>query len=194
MELKYVKAMQENGLKLSDLPEDAQTGITEINKVLKGFKLLESRGRKPTQVALRKLSAMDKWVYYEILDYLHDTDNNDDDMPLDADDVLNDNPDNKKGDKKPKPKKPENKPVETDDDLDDNNQQPDALGIEIDLELDALYQSGKRDFTIDEIKSQAPKAYKEIWDSYEPGDENGIITSKYSFVENDKELFILKLK
>lgn len=182
MELKYVKAMQENGLKLSDLPEDAQTGIAEINKVLKGFKLLESRGRKPTQVAMRKLSAMDKWVYYEILDYLHDTDKNDDDMPVDADDVL-DGMKNDKSDGK----------NSNDDAQDDDDNQPDALGLEIDAELDALYQSGKREFTIDDIKTKARKAYKEIWDNYEPGDENGIITSKYSFVENDKELFILKL-
>lgn len=187
MELKYVKAMEDNGLKLSDLPQDAQTGIAEIAKVLKGFKLLESRGRKPTQVAMRKLSAMDKWVYYEILDYLHDTDKNDDDMPVDADDVLdgmkNDKSDGKKPDDDAK-----------NDNQDDMSNQPDALGLEIDAELDALYQSGKVEFTIDDIKSQARKTYKEIWNSYEPGDENGIITSKYSFVENDKELFILKLK
>jgi hypothetical protein len=173
MELKYVKAMEENGLKLSDLPQDAQTGIAEIAKVLKGFRLLESRGRKPTQVAMRKLSAMDKWVYYEILDYLHDTDKNDDDMPVDADDVLDGlKPDDKTSDE---PK-------------------PDALGLQIEAELDAMYATSKREFTIDEIKRSAPKAYREIWDSYEPEDENGIITSKYSFVENENELFILKLK
>ena len=183
MELKYVKAMEENGLKLSDLPQDAQTGIAEITKVLKGFKLLETRGRKPTHVAMRKLSAMDKWVYYEILDYLHDTDKNDDDMPVDADDVLDSLKNDKSDGKKP-----------NDDAKNDDDNQPDALGLEIDAELDALYQTGKREFTIDEIKSKARKAYNEIWNSYEPGDENGIITSKYSFVENDKELFILKLK
>lgn len=174
MELKYVKAMQENGLKLSDLPEDAQTGIAEIAKVLKGFKMLESRGRKPTQVALRKLSAMDKWVYYEILDYLHDTDKNDDDMPLDAEDVLNGMNDGKNKEK--------------------DVPEPDAIGLKIESELDELLQSGKKEYTIDEIRSRAPRSYKEIWDSYEPGDDNGIVTSKYSFVENENELFILKLK
>ena len=179
MELKYVKAMQENGLKLSDLPEDAQTGIAEIAKVLKGFKLLETRGRKPTQVAMRKLSAMDKWVYYEILDYLHDTDKNDDDMPLDAEDVLKDMNDGKNKDKGQKtPDAPE----------------PYSVGLKIDNELDALMLSGKKEYTIDEIRSNSPLTYKEIWDSYEPGDDNGIVTSKYSFVENDNELFILKQK
>jgi hypothetical protein len=57
-----------------------------------------------------------------------------------------------------------------------------------------LFATGKKEFTIDEVKSQARKTYKEIWDNYEPDDENGIITSKYSFLENQNELFELKLK
>jgi hypothetical protein len=173
MEMKYLKAMEENNLSFSDLPEDAQTGINEINKSLKGFKLLATRGRKPTPASVKKLQTLDKWVYYEILDYLHDTDKNDDDMPVDADDVLDG-------------LKPGEKPS--------NEPQPDALGLQIDAELDALFATGKKAFTIDDVKSQARKTYKEIWDNYEPDDENGIITSKYSFLENQDELFELKLK
>ena len=171
MELQYIKALKEHKLRVNDLPEDAQTGISEINKILKGFSMIEKRGLKPTQSAMKKLRTLDKWVYYEILDYLHDTDKNDDDMPLDAHDVL--------------------------DDLADNNNKEarlDSTGVEIDAELDNLYASGKKQFTIDEIKSRARKAYKEIWENYEPGDDNGIVTSKYSFVENQEELFELKLK
>ena len=171
MELQYIKALKEHSLRVNDLPEDAQTGISEINKILKGFSMIEKRGLKPTQSAMKKLRTLDKWVYYEILDYLHDTDKNDDDMPLDAEDVLDDLPDN-------------------------NNKETrlDSTGVEIDAELDNLYASGKKQFTIDEIKSRARKAYKEIWENYEPGDDNGIVTSKYSFVENQEELFELKLK
>ena len=176
--MKYLKAMEDNNLSFNDLPEDAQTGILEINKSLKGFKLLETRGRKPTSAAFKKLQTLDKWVYYEILDYLHDTDKNDDDMPVDADDVL----DGLKTDDKSKNDEPS------------NEQQPDALGLQIDAELDGLFSTGKKEFSIDEIKSRARKTYKEIWDNYEPDDENGIITSKYSFIENENELFELKLK
>lgn len=169
MELQYIKAIKEHGLRISDLPEDAQTGISEINKVLKGFSMIEKRGLKPTAAATKKLKTLDKWVYYEILDYLHDTDKNDDEMPVDADDVLDD----MNGSDQPK---------------------ADSVGLEIDAELDELYASGKKQFTIDEIKSRARKAYKEIWDNYEPEDDNGIVTSKYSFIENEQELFELKLK
>lgn len=174
MELQYIKALKEHNLRVNDLPEDAQTGISEINKILKGFSMVEKRGLKPTQSAMKKLRTLDKWVYYEILDYLHDTDKNDDDMPVDADDVLDDLQDNKKDQ--------------------DNEPQVDSLGLEIDSELDKLYSLGKKQFSIDEIKARARKAYKEIWDNYEPGDENGIVTSKYSFIENEQELFELKLK
>lgn len=177
--MKYLKAMEENNLSFSDLPEDAQTGINEINKSLKGFKLLATRGRKPTPAAFKKLQTLDKWVYYEILDYLHDTDKNDDDMPVDANDVLD-----------------ALKPNKDDKSIEDNQNepQPDTLGLQIDAELDALFATGKKEFTIDDVKSQARKTYKEIWDNYEPDDENGIITSKYSFLENQDELFELKLK
>jgi hypothetical protein len=169
MELQYVKALKEHGLKISDLPEDAQTGISEINKILKGFTMIEKKGLKPTAASIKKLKTLDKWVYYEILDYLHDTDKNDDDMPVDADDVLGDN-------------------------SLDQSANIDNVGVQIDLELDNLYSMGKKQFTIDEIKSSARKTYNEIWNNYEPGDENGIITSKYSFIENNDELFELKLK
>jgi hypothetical protein len=169
MELQYIKAIKQNGLKISDLPEDAQTGISEINKVLKGFAMIEKRGLKPTLASTKKLKTLDKWVYYEILDYLHDTDKNDDEMPLDAEDVL-------------------------DDDSFQKTPSADPTGIRIEAELDALYASGKRSFTIDEIKNSARMAYKEIWDAYEPGDDNGIQTSKYSFLENDNDLFELKIK
>ena len=172
MELQYVKALKEHGLKISDLPEDAQTGISEINKILKGFTMIEKKGLKPTAASIKKLKTLDKWVYYEILDYLHDTDKNDEDMPVDADDVLGDN------------------------NLNQNLEltEVDQLGLQIDAELDALFATGKKQFTIDEIKSSSRKTYKEIWDNYEPDDDNGIITSKYSFLENDNELFELKLK
>ena len=96
MEFKYKKLMEENGLTLNQLPEDAQTGVAEINKVLRAISMVEKKGGKISAGSLKKLTTMDKWVTYEILDYLHDTDNNDDDMPIDADDVIEDlNKDNK---------------------------------------------------------------------------------------------------
>jgi hypothetical protein len=174
MELMYVKALKENDLKVSSLPEDAQVGINEIRKVIAGFDMAERKGRKPTPSAVKKLKAMDKWVYYEILDFVHDTENNDDDMPNDADDVLDD--------------LQQKTPAEK------TGTEADPIGLKIDSELDQLFASGKKEYTIDDIKRLARTTYKEIWDAYESDETNGIETSKYSFIENENELFILKLK
>lgn len=177
MEFKYKKLMEENDLALNQIPEDAKTGIDEINKVLRGITMRERAGKKVLPGTLKKLATMDKWVTYEILDYLHDTDKNDDDMPINADDVLKDL---NKDDTPPTP------PIDL--------QPVDQLGLKIDQELDNFIQSGKTSFTIDEIRSSARNTYKEIWDNYEEGEENGIITSKYSLLEGDDKTFNLKLK
>jgi len=163
-------------LNVSNLPEDAQTGIAEINNVLKAFNMLQRKGQKPTEKAMKKLRAMDKWVYYEILDYLHDTDKNDDDIPFDADDVKDDLAGNLK-----------------DDSNKDDNIEPDALGIKIEAELDGLYQSGKTVYSIEELGEKARETYNVLFDLYEDGNDNGIVTSKYSLLENKDKTFKLKL-
>lgn len=182
MEFKYKKLMEENDLTVNQLPEDAQTGISEINKVLRAISMIEKKGKKVSALALKKLTTMDKWVTYEILDYLHDTDNNDDDMPLDAEDVIDEL--NKDGKNKPV-NEPVNKPNDT--------TQVDQVGLRIEEELDRLFESGKTSYTIDEIRSKASKTYKELWDSYEENEQNGIVTTKYSLIEDSNKNFNLKL-
>ena len=175
MEFKYKKLMEENGLTLNQLPEDAQTGVAEINKVLRAISMVEKKGGKISAGSLKKLTTMDKWVTYEILDYLHDTDNNDDDMPIDADDVIEDlNKD-----------KPVNKP--------NDNNQVDQVGLRIEEELNRLFESGKTSYTIDEIRNKASRTYKELWESYEEDEKNGIVTTKYSLIEDKEYNFNLKL-
>jgi hypothetical protein len=183
MDLKYKKVMEENGLSYAELPEDAQTGIDHINDVLKSFNMIEKSGRKPTAKALKKLAAMDKWVMYEIYDYLHDTDKNDDDIPFEADDVLGDDDTNKnKGNDTPKPN--EN---------DDNSNNVDPIGVKIDEELLQLHGAGVKTITVDDLKSKAPTTYKTIWDNYEDEVENGVETSHYSLIEEgNTKVFTLK--
>jgi hypothetical protein len=176
MDFKYKKLMEENGLTLNQIPEDAKTGVDEINKVLRGITMRERAGKKVLPGTLKKLATMDKWVTYEILDYLHDTDKNDDDIPFVAEDVLDDL----------------NKDDKTKIQL--AFQPVDQLGYRIDQELDRLYATGKTTFEIDEIRSLARNTYKEIWDNYEEEDDNGITTSKYSLIEDNDKNFKLKLK
>lgn len=176
MDLQYKKEMEKHGLKMSDLPEDAQTGIDQINDVLKAFRMMEAKGKKPTPKALKKLKAMDKWVTYEIYDFLHDTDKNDDEIPFEAEDVTDDLIGGNNGDG------------------DNDQNEPDAVGLQIDAELAAIYNSGKRSLSIEDIEDNAPNTYNVLFDAYNDGDENGVVTSKYSLIEGKDRMFTLKLK
>lgn len=194
MEFMYKKAIEENKLKVSQLPEDAQTGIKEIESVLKSFAMLEKRGIKPTENSMKKLKSLDKWVYYEILDFLEDTDENDDDMPFDRDDFkeLND------GKNKPKTSKNEEEEEEEDDDDDEEEEDDDfgneQLGIEIEQELEQMFASGKTTWGIEEVRASAKKTYNVIWDNHDESGENGVETTKYLLVETSPEVYTLTQK
>ena len=90
MELQYKKAIEEYDLTINQLPEDAITGIEQINHVLKGINMCKKSGKPIKESVYKKLRAMDKWVYYEILDYLHDTEKNNDDIPYEEEDFKDD--------------------------------------------------------------------------------------------------------
>lgn len=68
----------------------------------------------------------------------------------------------------------------------------DELGVQIDLELDKLFKSEKTSLTIDQIKSTSPKTYDSIFEEYNEGGENGVITSNYSLIENGEQVYLLK--
>jgi hypothetical protein len=164
MEYQYIKAMEEFDLSFGELPEDAQTGIEQIKDVEKAINMLNNRGKRPTEKTLKKLRAMDKWVYYEILDYVNDTDKNDDEMPYDDDEIINE--------------------------LEGGNNvviPPYALRIED--ELKSLYDSGTKSYSIDQLKSSASSVYDVIFDGYDPDEENGVQTSNYSLIEKNDNLF-----
>ena len=164
MEYQYIEAMEKFDLSFGELPEDAQTGIEQIKDVEKAINMLSSRGKKPTEKTLKKLRAMDKWVYYEILDYVNDTDKNDDEMPYDEEEII--------------------------DELEGANSiaiPPHHLRIED--ELKSLYDSGKKSYSIDQLKSTASSVYDVIFDGYDPDEENGIETSNYSLIEKNDNLF-----
>lgn len=62
------------------------------------------------------------------------------------------------------------------------------LGLEIEAELESLFNSEKKEFTIDEIEKLAPKTYDVLYDVCEEQDsENGIETSRFKLLETTKE-------
>ena len=169
MEFQYIKAMREHDLTYGDLPEDAQTGIDQIKDIEKGINMLEKSGKFPTEKTNRKIKAMDKWVYYEILDHVNETDKNEDEIPYDASEI--------KGELSTEGKTGMQNSI-------------DPKGLKIDEELKTLFTIGTK-FSIDDIESKAPICYNALFDAYDPDEENGVVTSKYSLVEKDDNMFHL---
>ena len=175
MELAYIETMKEHNLTYNELPDDAKIGIDQINDILKSKRMLEKVGKSLTSKALNKIKAHDRWVQYDILDFVHDTDNNTDKAPSledvqdEIDEKLNDD----------------------DDDMDDDeNTQDDATtqkGLRIESELENMYANGNLTSTIEEIKRLAPTTYNHLFETYEDGEENGVVTTRFSLIERNKK-------
>lgn len=167
MEFQYEKELKKHGLNYSELSEDAQTGIDQIADIKKALVMLEKSGKKPTAKTLKKVKAMDKWVCYEIYDHVNDTDQNDDDMPYNEEDVLDEIEEQVK------------------DDMDDyeNN----SKGKQVEQEIKNLYDNGVKTIDIEDLKAKAPNCYNILFDTYDPEEENGIETSNYSLIEGKED-------
>lgn len=187
MELRYLAEMEKHNLKVSDLPEDAQIGIQNINDALKGVKLQEAKGKPISDKAEKKIKAMDKWVLYEIYDVVNDTDKNDDDIPYNDEDVLEDLDD-------------DISETKTEDDdaesikAENVAQDGDPKGIQIDADLKVAFESGKTTISMEELKSVSKTAYAIIFDTYDDSGDNGVVTSNYSLIETEEEVFTLTKK
>lgn len=164
----YEKLMNENGLKLHQLPEDAQIGIKGIKQLENAIKMTEKRGQSVSEDVMKKLRANDKWVATEIIAFLDDEDPGTE-IPFEADEVI---------------EEMQNKEPE----LTENQK----LGLAIEKELlGILGQHSNMELSADDLKSEAPRTYKVIFETYEEGGENGLKTSKVSLMETDELVFTL---
>tara|TARA_R110000751_G_scaffold258936_4_gene358299 strand:+ start:3805 stop:4329 length:525 start_codon:yes stop_codon:yes gene_type:complete len=169
----YEKLMSDNNLSKDELPADAITGIRSIQQIANAMKMTEKRGQTVSQNVKDKLKANDKWVVREILDHLEDTDNNSADLPnpaIEVVDSLNE-------------KAPPAAPA------------PDPKGIKIDNELANLYEKGDDyhfQFTIEELRDLAKTTYQTIFSTYNESEKNGVITSNFSLLEENTEVFKLQ--
>ncbi len=183
MELKYVAELHKHNLEVGQLPEDAQTGIEQINQVARAMNMLEAKGKNPTKKTLNKLKAMDKWVTYEIIDFVNETDKNSDEMPVEVEEFLNDLED-------------EQEEIDNTEDMTDTQEtiEVDARGLEYEAEMSKLYDGGFRKFDIEELQSKSSKLYDLLFDTYEPEEDNGIETSRFKLLERTDGLFYLTKK
>ena len=176
IELRYLAEMEKNGLKKADLPKDAQTGITEINKILKAVNMLEKQDKTVKPETIDKIKTLDKWVYYEILDHVNDTNNNEgEEKPVEAEEVIKEAKENAEEEKEEE--SPEQKQANA-----------------INQELESLHNSEQSEFSIDEVKAKAKKCYDAIFENYEEGAQNGVETQYYSLLETEKDTYTIKQK
>jgi hypothetical protein len=164
MDLAYEKLMQEHGLTLTELPEDAQTGIKGVKQIAHAISMTEKRGHTVKPATISKLKANDKWAVREILDYLQDKDTNPDEAPNDPDEVIE-----------------ELENQMSPEDLEKFNQ-----GVSIEKELERIFnsQEGPCTMTSDELKSTAPNTYNHVFSTYTQGDQNGVKTTRFSLIES----------
>jgi hypothetical protein len=173
MELQYLELLEEHNLKLSEIPDDAKTGIDNIKAIVNSIGVAEKKGNRVNAQTFKRLAALDKWVCYEILDYVNDTDKNKKPMP-NAEVVI----DGKEPKSEPEP----------------NSEGDSSLGFEIEAELESMSESGVDVISFSDLKSSAPKCYNLLFDTYEENGENGIETTKYKLVEVEEEKFKLSKK
>jgi hypothetical protein len=203
MELRYEKALEEHNLKVADLSEDAKIGIESIDKVIQGINLLQKKGKQVTEKTLAKLKAMDKWVYFEILDQVHETDKNEEEIPYEEEEVIDEA--ERLAEQEEEEEEDESGLQDDSELLEEQEEEEEAeeteavnvndpKGFAIDNELKVAHESGKHKITLEELKTVAPTAHKVIFDGYDESGDNGVETSHFLLIETEEEVFTLTKK
>ena len=214
----YQKLMAEHKLTVAELPEDAKIGITTIMDIEKAISMAEKKGKKINPKTIAKIKANDKWIVNEILDFIDDTNKNEDEIPHESEEVIDEIKETIEGkdDGKGKGKGEEEDEDEDEDESDDEDESEEdddskggakdeskegiakekekALGLLIEGELTEMHTSGKVDWHSDEIKAKYKNTYNTLFDNYVDGEENGIETTNYKLLEKSEEIFTISKK
>lgn len=184
----YQKLMAEHKLTVAELPEDAKIGINAIMNIEKAVKMAEKSGKKVSPDTIAKIKANDKWVVNEILDFVDETDENEEEMPHEEEEVIEEIQEGEEDGEGEEEEEGEGE-GET-----QSVVQDEALGIAIEQELAEMHSSGKVDWHSDDIKAKYKKTYNTLFDTYEDGGENGIETTNYKLIEKEEEVFTISKK
>jgi hypothetical protein len=55
-----------------------------------------------------------------------------------------------------------------------------------------MFAYNQTSLTIEELSKVAPTTYNLLFDTYTDGEENGVVTSKFSLIENNKIFTLIK--
>jgi hypothetical protein len=180
MQLGYEKLMSSYSIEITDLDEDVQTGIKQLDSLNKFVESKRKIGQKINPETLKKIKFLDSSIIRELLDYIED--NNLDEGEEEEEDDIDFSDDNY-----------DNEEEEEEESDEDENEYDMNLGDLLDQEFTAMKKSGKTEFSMDYLRSNSPNVYQVIWDNYDEGEENGIQTSNYTFTETEIGSQIFKI-
>jgi hypothetical protein len=69
----------------------------------------------------------------------------------------------------------------------------DELGLQIESELNEMYETGQSEWDIEDIRKVGKRTYDLIFDNYEDDEENGVETSHFSLLEKEDDEMVYKL-
>ncbi len=198
---KYKELITEEELKEKELPANIQAKIKGLNMAIGRFKA------KPTEDNLASINKID----LEICDLIQN--HMEEELPSEEEVAAQEEEARKQKEKEEQDeadrvtaenkKKEENEAAEADRLAKEKAEQEakDPQGapkkaVKIESELKNLFESGQKTLTLEEIKKGAPVSYKDIFESYKEGEENGVETSRYSLLEkkDEKQTFELTQK
>lgn len=194
IETNYEKLMQDKGVKLEELPKNAQTGIKSIKQWMMMVNLQKKTGKVTKQEVWDKIEMVDDLVCKEITNFSEGK------APLGTPIPKGPTPeeieaaklaDKAKLDSEAEATRLEAEKLKTGDGKTNDTPPEDKRGEEVDKELKVLLTAGKASLTLQDIKDTAPNAYAIIFEAYEPDGTNGIETTHYRLVETSKEVFAL---
>ncbi len=192
----YEILLQEKGLTVAELPDEAKMVIGWLEEIEKSVHMHEKAAAKKNKTfvmsagAKSKVQAYDKWVMREVMDHIDNTNTNNNPDPDAAQNVLDEL--KKKSEEEAAAAETERLRLEEEEKKNaaKNKEMQDmidfSIGDAMDFELKGLYDTNKRLLNINEIRDVAPKTYAAIHKTYKSGEENGIKT--YNFLVKEKEV------
>lgn len=199
MELEYKQLLEDNNLQVSDLSGEARVVIEQLNKTLKGVGLQEQNGKAISEKTKEKVEALDNLVCREIVEQLQGNEQEEeeeaeeegvvDNVSVREKSAILDDKDLLEG-QEDEEEEEEAEEVQTEIIAEAN----DPKGVQIDADLKVAHEGGKTTITLEELKKVSKTAYDVIFSTYDESGDNGLVTSNYSLIETDENVFTLTKK
>ena len=203
----YQKIIKENNLSIADLPEEVQVAIEAIVDIEKGFNIIQRKQEKQgkefvvSEKTKKKLKTFDGFAVRGIQEFM-DGKEVTATAPVTETTVETIIAEVKA--ENATPAVASNSVTVTDSMVntatavivvpEEEKPKSNDVGTKIEAELAELHKSGVTEISLSDLKSKAPSSYKVIFENYSEAEENGIDTTNFKLIENDKKEYTLSKK